>query len=201
MKLVKISAFTMSIIFSNLLFAQAQIAQKPEDISPLLIGEKLPEASLINKEGKAINLSDKIHKSNSVLVFYRGGWCPYCNLQLAGLAESEEEIIKLGYQIIAVSPDDYRNLKPTVDKGQVNYEVYSDPNGEFIQQVGLAFSATPNTVEYISKKTIGETTRILPVPAVLVINTEGEILFEYISVNYRKRISNELLLAVLKSLK
>ncbi len=137
---------------------------------------------------------------NTVLVFYRGGWCPYCNRQLSGLVDSEAEIIKLGYQIIAVSPDDFRNINPTISEDQVNYKVYSDPNGKFIQQVGIAFRTSPRTMGYISKKTIGKTTEILPVPTVLVVNTKGEILFEYISPNYKQRISPELLLAVLNNL-
>ena len=84
----------------------AQVPQNAEDISPLLIGEKLPEAMLLDEDGKPINLNKEIAKKKTVLVFYRGGWCPFCNMQLASLAEAESEILKLGYQIIAVSPDD-----------------------------------------------------------------------------------------------
>jgi len=189
--------FTLIQLFS----ASAQTPDNPKDISPLLIGEKIPEASLINAKGETIYLNDEIKTAKTVLVFYRGGWCPYCNLQLSGLATSERDIIKLGYQIIAVSPDDYRNLTPTTTKDKVNYKLYSDPNGTFIKKMGIAFNAAPRTMNYISKKTIGETTKVLPVPTVLVLNKKGEILFEYISPNYKKRISPKLLLAVLENLK
>jgi len=200
MNTFKTTLIAIFFILTNLLSAKAQIPENPEDISPLLIGEILPDCNLINKEGEIINLNNKIKKMNTVLVFYRGGWCPYCNRQLSGLAASEADIIKLGYQIIAVSPDDYRNLKPTINKDHVNYELYSDPNGKFIQQLGIAFTTSPRSMEYISKKTIGKTTEILPVPTVLVVNTKGEILFEYISPNYKQRISPQLLLAVLNNL-
>ncbi len=198
-----IRSISLAILFilTNLLSAKAQIPLNPEDISPLLIGEKIPDCNLINKEGATINLSDKMKKMNTVLVFYRGGWCPYCNMQLSALAESEERIIMLGYQIIAVSPDDFRNLKPTINKDHVNYEIYSDPDGKLIEQMGIAFTTSPRSMLSISKKTIGKASEILPVPTVLVVNTNGEILFEYISPNYKKRISSELLLAVLKTLK
>ncbi len=200
MTIIKSISLLLFFILLNIFSVQAQIPENPEDISPLLIGEKLPDINLIDDLGESINLNNQLKKMNTVLVFYRGGWCPYCNMQLSGLAASETDIIKLGYQIIAVSPDDYRNLKPTIKEDSVNYKVYSDPNSKFIQQVGIAFATSPNTMEYISKKTIGKTTEILPVPTVLVVNTEGEILFEYISPNYKQRISSELLLAVLKNL-
>ena len=179
----------------------AQTPQNPEDISPLLIGEKLPDAILLNENGESINLNDEIAKKNTVLVFYRGGWCPYCNMQLAGLAESEADILTLGYQIIAVSPDDYKNLKPSVEKNKTNYKLYSDADGSFIKNIGIGFTPSTGTTSYIAKKTIGKTTEVLPVPTVMILNTEGEILFEYISPNYKQRISPELLLAVLKNIK
>ena len=200
MTIIKSNSLILFFILLNIFSVKAQIPENPEDISPLLIGEKLPDINLINDLGESINLYTQIKKMNTVLVFYRGGWCPYCNMQLSGLAASETDIIKLGYQIIAVSPDDFRNLKPTIQKDNINYKVYSDPNSKFIQQMGIAFTTSPNTMEYISKKTIGKTTEILPVPSVLVLNTKGEILFEYISPNYKQRISPELLLAVLENL-
>lgn len=197
---VKSISITLCFILTTLSFVIAQIPDKPEDIAPLLIGEKIPDSELINMEGETINLTDEIKKMNTVLVFYRGGWCPYCNMQLSAMAASEDEIIALGYQIIAVSPDDYRNLKPTLDADKVNYKLFADPDAKFIQQMGIAFTTAPRTMAYIAKKTIGKTTEILPVPTVLVLNTEGEILFEYIAPNYKQRISPELLLAVLKNL-
>ncbi len=200
MTLIQSNSLILFFILLNTFSVKAQIPENPEDISPLLIGETLPSVNLIDDLGEIINLNNQIKKMNTVLVFYRGGWCPFCNMQLSGLASSEIDIIKLGYQIIAVSPDDYRNLKPTIQEDNVKYKVYSDPNGEFIQQVGIAFTASPNTMEYIFNKTIGKTTEILPVPTVLVLNTKGEILFEYISPNYKQRISPELLLAVLENL-
>ena len=179
----------------------AQIPQNAEDISPLLIGETLPETTLLDENGKSINLNVEIAKKKTVLVFYRGGWCPYCNMQLSSLAATEADILKLGYQIIAVSPDDYRNLKPSVEKNKTSYKLYSDADGSFIKNIGIGFTPSEGTTSYIAKKTTGKTTDVLPVPTVLVLNTKGEILFEYISPNYKQRISPELLLAVLQNIK
>ncbi|WP_347925377.1 peroxiredoxin-like family protein [Pontimicrobium sp. SW4] len=195
-KTIKLLAF---FFLTSILTIDAQTPQNPEDISPLLIGEKLPEAILLDENGESVNLNEEIAKKNTVLVFYRGGWCPYCNMQLAGLAESEAAILELGYQIIAVSPDDYRNLKPSVEKNKTSYKLYSDADGSFIKNLGIGFTPSEGTTNYIAKKTTGKTTDVLPVPTVLVLNKSGEILFEYISPNYKQRISHELLLAVLKN--
>lgn len=91
----------------------AQVPEKAEDICPLLIGETIPKATLQDSDGKQVELEKYLSTKPTVLVFYRGGWCPYCNVQLSGLVKIEKEILDLGYQIIAVCPDDYRNLQTT----------------------------------------------------------------------------------------
>ena len=92
-----------------------------EDISPILIGETLPNASFQNAEGKFVQLKALLEEKPTVLVFYRGGWCPYCNVQLSGLVEIEEDILELGYQIVAISPDDYKNLQSTIENNSTKY--------------------------------------------------------------------------------
>lgn len=179
----------------------AQIPENPEDICPLLIGETLPNAPLTNADGETVQFKDILKAKPTVLVFYRGGWCPYCNTQLSDLADLEKEIIDLGYQIVAISPDDFVNLKSTEEKNSLHYLLYADKGGNLIQQTGIAFQATTMTKTFIKTKTRGAVTEILPVPTVMVVSQNSEILFEYINPNYKQRISSELLLAVLRSLK
>ena len=181
---------------------QNSIPKNAEDISPLLIGETLPDADLQDDEGRTIKLSEVLANKPSVVVFYRGGWCPYCNLQLSGLVQIEKDILDLGYQIIAISPDDYQNLKNTEEKDSINYQLYSDPNAKLIQDIGIAFQTPIMVKGYIATKNMkGKTSEILPVPTVLVVDQDGKILFEYINPNYKERISSEMLLAVLKTIK
>ncbi len=194
--------FFFCIITGLLSFSvQAQIADKKEDISPLLVGESLPNEKLINLKNEPVELYSILKEKPTVLVFYRGGWCPYCNAQLSGLAKAEQEILKLGYQIVAVSPEDYKNLQPTIDKDSIRYQVYSDPGGNLIQKTGLAYKTKDVSKFFISPRTKGDVSDLLPVPTVMVVNTKGEILFEYINVNISERLSPEMLLAVLRALK
>jgi len=191
----------LSLFFFMLLLAtKAQIADKAENISPLLIGEKIPEASLVTTKGESVQFSKIISEKPSVLIFYRGGWCPFCNMHLAEIGKIEKEILDLGYQIIAISPDDYLNLQGTAEKAKTGYQLYSDAKGELLKVTGIAFQMPKDYKEYITSKNKGYVAEVLPVPTLMVIDKKGIILFEYINPNYKQRISAKLLLAVLKNL-
>lgn len=180
----------------------AQVPENAEDICPLLIGESIPKATLQDSEGKQVELSKLLGNKPTVLVFYRGGWCPYCSVQLSGLVKIEKEILDLGYQMIAISPDDYRNLQTTESKESINYTLLSDPDAKFIQQMGIGFKTPLMLKGFIATKgQKGEPSEIMPVPTVMIVNEKGKILFEYLNPNYKERISGEMLLAVLKTIK
>ena len=180
---------------------QQAIPLVAEDISPILIGETLPNANFQNVEGETVQLKAILEEKPTILVFYRGGWCPYCNVQLSGLVEIEEDIIELGYQIVAISPDDYKNLQSTIENNSTKYKLLSDPNGEFIQEIGIAFRTSSSLKEYIiAKGQKGETSSVMPAPTVMIVYKKGVIKFEYINPNYKERIGGDMLLSVLKTL-
>ncbi len=181
--------------------AQNMIAKSANDIAPLLIGEKIPNLTLKSSENTDVNISDLLKKKKTVLIFYRGGWCPFCNIHLQGLAEAEKEILDLGYQIIGISPDSPENLKMTSEKDKVKYTLLSDSKGELIKAVGIAFEAPENYKSIINVHSNGMNTSFLPVPSVFVVNTDSYILFEYISPDFKQRITTELLVSVLKNFK
>jgi peroxiredoxin len=180
--------------------AQNDLPKQATEIAPLLIGEKIPNVTLKSVDNTDVNLIELISKKRTVLVFYRGGWCPYCNAHLAALAEAEKELLDLGYQIIAVSPDAPKSLKNTDEKEKLNYLLLSDSLGELSKAVGIAFQAPENYKTTIAKGSDGINNSFLPVPAVFILNTNTEIEFEHITPNYKNRISNDLLIAVAKSL-
>lgn len=196
--------FLLALLFSGittLLFSQAEIAADPTAIAPLLIGEKIPDITLSDVSGKKIKLLERITQKSSVIVFYRGGWCPYCNIQLSELQAIENDIIKAGYQIIAISPDSPESLQASVSKNKLNYLLLSDNHTAAARGFGLAFQAPERYAEILSKASAEQNKNVLPVPAVFVVNPSGEILFEYISPDYKKRLKGSMLLAVLKELK
>ena len=194
------------LLFISLVFIgctnQLSIPLVAEDISPILIGETLPNANFLNPEGNYVQLKALLEEKPTVLVFYRGGWCPYCNVQLSGLVEIEEDVLELGYQIIAISPDDYKNLQSTIENNSTKYKLLSDPNGKFIKEIGIAFKTSSSLKEYITGKgQKGETSSVMPAPTVMIVDKKGVIKFEYINPNYKERISGEMLLSVSKTIK
>jgi len=182
-------------------YSQSLLPAKPEDISPLLIGEKLPAAQLNNEKGERMDLNQLVSTKPTILIFYRGGWCPYCNRHLSEIAEAEAKILALGYQIVAISPDQVSKLAETVGKDKLNYHLLSDSAGLLSIGMGLAYQAPPHYLKLIAESSNGANKESLPVPSLFVLNTKGEIQFEFIQPNFKTRMSAKLLLAVLDGLK
>ena len=180
--------------------AQNEFLKLATDITPLLIGEKIPNITLQSIDGKEITLESVLNKKRTVLVFYRGGWCPYCNLHLVALGEAEKQLLDLGYQIVAISPDAPKNLKIKEEKDKVNYLLLSDSKGELARAVGIAFKVPDNYKPIVTQGSHGVNTNFLPVPSVFIVNVASEIEFEHITPDFKHRISNELLVAGAKSL-
>ncbi|MBC7845095.1 MAG: AhpC/TSA family protein [Flavobacterium sp.] len=188
-------------LISAATFAQSDLPKKATEISPLLVGEKIPNFTLKSAEDVDVNLSDLFKIKKTILIFYRGGWCPYCNLHLSAIGEAEKELLELGYQIIAISPDAPKNLKITDEKAKLNYLLLSDANGALTKAIGIAFQVPENYKTIISNGSDGVNTSFLPVPSVFIIGVDGAIQFEHITPDYKNRITNELLLATAKVLK
>jgi peroxiredoxin len=136
-----------------------------------------------------------------VLIFYRGGWCPFCNDHLREIGQKETDILALGYQIVAVSPDKVEKLKDIEQMDDINYRLFSDSAGQLTRAAGIAFKAPERYTQRLLDWSDGKNTGFLPVPSLFVLDQKGEIQFEYINPKYKKRMSGELLLAVLKVLK
>jgi peroxiredoxin len=179
----------------------AQLPARPEDISPLLIGEKIPVANLKNEKGQTVSLASLLAEKPTVLIFYRGGWCPYCNKHLSDIAEAEAKILALGYQIVAISPDKATKLEETAGKQKLNYHLLSDSAGQLIREMGIGFQVPKHYQKTIFDASDGKNTEVLPVPSLFILNQKGEILFEFIQPNFKNRISSKLLLSVLEGLK
>lgn len=155
----------------------ADLPDKAEDCSPLLIGEEFPMEDIKDINGKIVSLDDLIDDKKSIIVFYRGGWCPYCNDHLSALAQVEKEILDLGYNIIAISPDDFVNITDVKDKHGFNYNLYSDIGGNLMKKVGIAFEPNFKTNTIMKLRTKGEVTELLPVPSLFIVNEDGTIVF------------------------
>jgi len=204
------SVLALSLVLSatNVLAGKLTDGRVPHDaekVCPIKVGQSLPDVNVQDVNGKAINLKDLVSKKPTVMIFYRGSWCPYCNVHLGELKKMETELEALGYQIIAMSPDLPKNLKESQDKHEMKYLLVSDSKAEASKALGLAFKVDADTYKkYLGyginlEKASGEKHHILPVPAALVLDQEGLVHFSFASPNYKVRIDNDVLLSAAKA--
>ncbi|MEQ9824271.1 MAG: peroxiredoxin-like family protein [Puniceicoccaceae bacterium] len=176
-------------------------ANTPQTITPLFEGLSVPDSvTVFDTDGTAVDLSEQLRTKPTVLVFYRGGWCPYCNQHLSDLAGIETELQSLGYQIIALSPDSAESLQAHLNKSDVGYTLLSDHERNASDAFGLTFKVDASTHEMLLgygidiEKAAGNSSRELPVPGVFLIR-EGRIHLAYVNPDYTIRLSGEVLLA------
>lgn len=146
------------------------------------IGEKAPDFTLSNAVGDPLHLYEKLKSSKIVLVFYRGSWCPYCNIALKHYQSALQDIEKLGATLIAVSaqtPDQSLSLK---EKNELDFEVLSD-NGQLVAQLyTTVFKNGDAPLEEMEKlgfdfdSFYGNDSKELAVPAIFVIDQDGTVL-------------------------
>ncbi|MEP4077967.1 peroxiredoxin-like family protein [Haloferula sp.] len=173
---------------------------------PLGKGEPVPAAKLKTAKGDAFALKEQIKNKPTILIFYRGGWCPFCTKHLAELQESQQDLLDMGYQILAITADAPEQMPATSKEHELDYTLLSDVGMEASDAFGLAFYLDEET----SKRYEGrfdmsakhEGRYWLPVPAVYVVGKDGKIAFAHTDTNYRKRLPvKDLLVAAKKASK
>ncbi|WFB37297.1 peroxiredoxin-like family protein [Kiritimatiellota bacterium B12222] len=178
----------------------AEVVSKAEDAQVIEAGSDVPNPKVTTMEGESVMLDELLNGEPTVLVFYRGGWCPYCNRQLAALQEVMPELKEQGWKLLALSPDQPSELKKTTEKQSLEYSLVSDSQMEAAEAFGIAFQVDQPTVEKYKTyeidlvKSSGQTHQQLPVPSVFLVNGEGEITYVYSNPNYKERLSSAELL-------
>ncbi len=175
--------------------------EKAEDISPLLIGEKIPIMKLPDAKNILTDVNKLVAKEPTILVFYRGGWCPYCSLQLSGLQEIKQSLDEMGYHLVAVSTDSPENLAESMGKEKLEYTLLSDADLSVAKQFGIVYNAPENYHRFLAQTSGGKNTEmLLPVPSVFIVDKEGRIQFQYINPDYKQRMDADVLKSVAKVL-
>lgn len=178
----------------------AAVPSEANEVNPVEVGSTAPNVTLTKADGTQVELHELVSENPAVLVFYRGGWCPYCNRHLAALGEIEGELSALGYRIHAISPDKPAKVKEAAAETDLSYTLYSDAPADAAKAFGLAFKVDAETYEKLIGYGIdleaasGQEHHILPVPAVFLIGGEAKIDFRYYNPDYKERLSGEALL-------
>ncbi len=184
-------------------FANA-LPTMPEKVHPLAVGSHAPTPMLRGADDKDFDLAAALAEKPTVLIFYRGGWCPFCNRHLAALADIEIDLRTLGFQLIGITPDEPAQLTPTAQENRVRYRLLSDRGmlaagaygvafrlpqqaGEDYRKNGILLPAAPDGVGFWQ-----------PVPAAFIISRDGTIRFVYSNPDPENSIEAAKLLAAAK---
>ena len=169
-------------------------------------GAKAPDFALPDSKGHTVRLSNLLAKGPVVLTFYRGGWCPYCNLQLRSYQKALGEIHSLGAELVAVSPQLPDKTLSTVEKAELSFPVLSDLGNRVARSYGLVFRVSDEVVPIYKQFGIdleasnGDKSHELPMPGTYVIDRDGTIRSAFVDADYTKRLPVERLLESLRAL-
>jgi len=199
MKLTILSVAVGLFLTGNAVFgSENQVAESAEEVCPLLVGQSVPDVQLTTVNGSSFGLTEAIAEKPTLLIFYRGGWCPFCNMHLAELQSIQDDLRKLGYQILAISMDRPAKLRESLNEHDLGYTLLSDSAAVATKAFGLAYEATNSNTERLESYS-GRDHHILPVPATFIVDTDGMIRFEYINPNYKVRVKSKVILAAAKA--
>ncbi len=157
------------------------------------VGDKAPDFSLPNVHGKQIKLYDLLKDGPVVINFYRGGWCPFCSLELKAYQDVLSDIKAEGANLVGISPETPDNSLSTAEKFALEYEVLSDTGNRISDAYGLVFELEPVIREIYTSFDIvlpdinGDDSWTLPIPATYVINRDGTVFWAEVNANYTER--------------
>jgi peroxiredoxin len=187
--------------------AQNSVPDSAADAKPLAVGANAPDSMVMGLDGKSVSLSHILKHKKTVLIFYRGGWCPYCNAHLSDLATIEDKVAAKGFQIIAISPETPEELNKTMTKDHLNYRLFSDSSADAMKKFGVAYRLDDTTYLKMRdsygvdiEKSQGQTHHILPVPSVFVIDKDGKIKFVHANPDFKVRLKGDEILKVIDSM-
>jgi peroxiredoxin len=183
----------------------ADLPTDPAAIRPVLIGSSVPSVDLTALDGSSVPLAHLLDGKPAVLVFYRGGWCPYCNLQLSELRKLLPDLKQHQMQMLAISPDRPAKMQETLDKAPLDYTLVSDHSAAAMSAFGIAFVVDPLTLAKYQtygidlEEASGHDHHALPVPSVFVVDAQGVVQFAYSNPDYRTRVPLRLVRAAVEA--
>jgi peroxiredoxin len=181
-----------------LLLLSPALAQAQTNSAPLKVGNPVPDVTLRTEDDKPVSLRKLVSEKPTVLIFYRGGWCPFCNRHLQALAGIEKDLEAAGTRLLAISPDQPSKLKATPDHGKLHYRLLSDADAEAAKAFGIAFQVEDALVKKYKESyridleaASGRTHHLLPHPAVFIADSGGVIRFAHVNPDYKVRLEPE----------
>lgn len=171
----------------------------------LNVGDKAPNFTLPNAYGSQVTLCDRLHDGPVVLVFYRGGWCPFCNLQLHAYQKALSELHTYQAALIGISPQVPAQSLSTAEKNALDFDVLSDVGNKIAATYGLVFSLEPEIRQLYQQlgadlpRINGDESWTLPITATYIVNRDAAIVWAHVNANYLERAEPHDVLQVLRT--
>lgn len=174
--------------------------------SALKVGDKAHNFTLKNALNESVTLYDQLKNGPVVLTWYRGGWCPYCNITLHALQEKLPEFKNEGATLLALTPELPDNSISTSEKNNLEFSVLSDVGNTIAKEYGVVYTLTEDVASMYNagfglNKVNGDTSNTLPLAATYVINTNGIITYAFLDADYTARAEPSEIVSALHKLK
>jgi len=183
------------------------IAPEAKAAVSLEAGASIPDVAVHDSAGEKVSLQSLVKDGPTVIVFFRGSWCPICTQHFQDLIKIHPEVVKLGAKMIAISPDTVENSAANTKKLKTPFPLYSDSNVAAASAFGLAFRVDDATITKYKgfgidlEKASGHDHHALPVPAVYIVDEAGKILYAHSNPDYTKRLDGATILEELNKVR
>jgi peroxiredoxin len=184
--------------------ATAELVASGQAGRALKAGDKAPAFTLDDPDGQPVSSSELLKKGPLVISFYRGVWCPYCNLELQALQETLPQFSALGASLVAISPQAAANSRKSQRENRLDFPILSDARNDVAAAFGLRFALPDYLVELYKwlKNDLpafnGDPSWTLPMPARYVIAQDGTIVYAEVNPDYTLRPEPDSMLPVLR---
>lgn len=177
-----------------------EVAKSNLTSTSLKKGDQIPQFELVDIHEERKNVKDLMTNDYLIINFYRGGWCPYCNLELKEYERLKDAFEAVGASIVAISPEKPEYTSITSNKNAITFDVLSDENATIMKEFGIVFQLNEKLKKEYTKFGIdltdvnGNNNFELPIPATYIINKDLEIVFSHIEVDYTTRLEPSVLI-------
>jgi peroxiredoxin len=180
-----------------------KIAGSMKEATPAGLGARLPKVTLADRNGASVDLASLALKGPTLLILFRGGWCPYCSVQMGGLKKAEDQLVAAGVQLVGISTDSVVTMRSHSETFRPKFPLLSDPMLAVAKALGVAYRVADAELAILRgaglelAKLQGSTENLLPVPSAFLFSPGGLLTWRFTSPDVATRIdSGELLIQV-----
>jgi peroxiredoxin len=174
--------------------------------SAVVAGDTAPDFTLPNATGRPVTLQNKLQRGPVILSFYRGGWCPFCNLELQALQAYLPQFREIGASLIGISPETPDHALTTAERHALEFEVLIDSGNRVARDYGLLYAVHEPMRPLYQRWGLdvpaynGEDSWELPVPATYLIDRDSVVRAAHVDKDYTRRMEPRLILEALRQL-